>query len=74
MKTFTIKSIQMKPYPAPYALHDKAKTEFHQKRYIGIIEETESPYTAPVVLIKKSDKTLRFCVDVRELNKVSGFD
>ena len=43
-------------------------------RDLGIIEETDSPYSAPVVFIKKKDKTLRFCVDLRELNKETVFD
>lgn len=64
----------MKPYPILYALQDKVKRELQQMMDLGIIEETDSPYSAPVVLIKKKDNSLRFCVDFRELNKITVFD
>ncbi|XP_065939476.1 uncharacterized protein [Magallana gigas] len=73
-KTSTEVPIQMKPYPIPYALQDKVKRELQQMMDLGIIEETDSPYSAPVVLIKKKDNSLRFCVDFRELNKITVFD
>jgi hypothetical protein len=37
----------------------------------GVIEETEGPWSSPVVLVRKNNGDLRFCVDYRKLNDVT---
>ena len=40
----------------------------------NIINRSSSPWLAPPVLIKKEDGNVRFCIDYRNLNKVTQKD
>lgn len=74
MNTSTDWPIQMKPYPILFALQGQVKCELQQMINLCIIEETDIPYSALIVLIKKNDRSLRLCVDFRELNMVTVLD
>ena len=37
----------------------------------GVIDPSDSPWSSPIVLVKKKDGTYRFCVDFRKLNGVT---
>ncbi|GBL95055.1 hypothetical protein AVEN_17366-1 [Araneus ventricosus] len=62
----------------PYRMNP-AKREFLKKELDslladGIIEEFESPYASPVVLVPKPNGSMRLCVDFRKLNATTIAD
>lgn len=66
--------IRQKPYrvaPSERKIIDEQVQEMLEK---GIIQESASPWAAPVILVKKKDGTWRFCVDYRRLNSVTKKD
>ena len=66
--------VRCKSYPVPYALYDDMEKEIRGMLEMGIIEPSDSPYNSPIVIVKKKDGTMRYCQDMRQLNKITRFD
>ena len=74
IKLKSCEPFRSKPYPIPYALIDTVNSEVENMLRLNIIEKSDSPYASPIVLVKKTDGTNRFCIDFRKLNKITVFD
>jgi hypothetical protein len=54
---------------------DQVDSEIENKMLkLWVIEESNSPYSSPFVIVKKKDGTNRLCIDVRAVNRVTLFD
>ena len=66
--------IKQRAYRIPYAQQDEVKTLIKGMEENEIIRRSSSPWTSPVVMVKKKDGSMRFCVDYRKLNEVTRKD
>lgn len=76
-------AIVLKPNTPPIRLHpyrvNPSKAEQMRKEIdfmleLGIIEESNSVFASPVVLVPKSDGSIRFCCNYKKLNDVTQPD
>ena len=74
IETGTARPIRLPPYRVPQAYRETVKKEIAEMLEHGIIEPSTSEWSSPIVLVKKKDGTLRFCVDYRRLNNISQAD
>lgn len=58
----------------PPNLYREVKTLLKKMLESEIIQPSTSPWASPIVLVKKKDGTIRFCVDYRQLNQVTRKD
>ena len=52
----------------PPHLYDEVKKHLQEMLEIGAIRRSNSPWASAVVLVRKRDGSLRFCIDLRKLN------
>ena len=58
----------------PFHLRAEAQKEVNKMLDHGVIEPSDSPWASPVVLVRKKDGSLRYCIDYRKLNNITRKD
>ncbi|UYV72156.1 hypothetical protein LAZ67_9001979 [Cordylochernes scorpioides] len=68
------KIITIRPYRVPICDQQEIRHQIQQMLEKGIIEQSFSPFSSPVTLVTKRDKTKRFCIDYRKVNELISSD
>jgi len=66
--------IRQLPRRMPFSLRTKVVELVQGMLDQGIVEPSKSSWASPVVLVRKKDGSMRFCVDYRKLNAVTKLD
>ncbi len=63
--------VRSRPYRLPEHKKKVVQFELEAMLEMGVIEEFHSDWASPIVLVSKTDSSVRFCVDYRKVNAVS---
>lgn len=58
----------------PFAIRQEVAHQLRQMQANGVIQPSESLWAGLIVLVKKKDGSLRFCINYRDLNSVTKSD
>ena len=59
----------MRPYRYPYFQKEETKKIVAELLMSSVIRPSQSPFSSPVLLVRKADGSWRMCMDYRALNK-----
>ena len=62
---------KFRPYKYPYVQKSEIKRMIAEMLEAGIIQPSQSSFSALVVLVHKKDESWHMCLDYRELNKLT---
>ncbi len=60
--------VRSRPYRLPEHKKKVVQSELEAMLEMGVIEESRSDWASPIVLVPKTDGSVRFCVDYRKVN------
>ena len=63
--------VKQHPRRIPFGHRDKSERQIADMLDKGIIRESTSPWSSPIILVTKKDGEMRFCTDYRKLNSVT---
>lgn len=68
------KPVNVCPYRYPYFQKQEIEKQVAKMLQNGMIQPSRSPFSSPVLLVRKKDDSWHFCVDFRALNAITVKD
>ena len=55
--------------PVPPSMFEEVHAHLKEMETLGVIRKSQSPYSSNVVIVRKKSGALRFCIDLRQINR-----